>query len=105
MLTAAAEMGAQSEGNNVEHVQEQPPPTTSVSAYPQPSLSSSYTPQMDIVPDGRITDPTTARTQDNVKLTGEGIDELLQLYVWLSLVGNQANEIDISIVMRSFSRY
>lgn len=105
MLTAAAEMGAQSEGNNVEHVQEQPPPTTSVSAYSQPLLSSSYTPQMDIVPDGRITDPTTARTLDNVKLTREDIDELFQLYVWVSLVSNQANKTGILIVTLSFSLY
>lgn len=101
MLTAAAEMGAHSDGNNNgRELQAHSTPTTTISAYSQPLLSSSCTPQMDAVPDRRIADLTIPRTLDNVTLSGKEIDELFQLYglctLWLSFffffAGIEAND-------------
>ncbi|EYE90290.1 Zn(II)2Cys6 transcription factor [Aspergillus ruber CBS 135680] len=80
MLTAAAEMGAHSDNSNGRELQAHSTPATTISAYSQSLLSSSCTPQVDVVSDRRIADLTIPRTLENVTLSGKEIDELFQLF-------------------------
>lgn len=76
-------MGAHSDNNNNNNgreLQAHSTPTTMISTYSQPLLSSSCTPHTDVVPDRHIVDLTISRTLENVTLSGKEIDELFQLY-------------------------
>ena len=83
MLTAAAEMGVHSTGNEVGlHLtpQSQSPPN-SCTEPTVPSLSlGPPLPRVEYAPGKQASDPTVSRTLSGIEVTGEEIDEIFQLY-------------------------
>ncbi|PIG90106.1 Zn(II)2Cys6 transcription factor [Aspergillus arachidicola] len=83
MLTAAAELGVHSKGNEVGlHLTPQsqsPPASYAETSVPSLSLGPPL-PRVECTPRERASDPTVSRTLSGVEVTGEEIDEIFQLF-------------------------